>query len=229
MRIDVWTDIVCPFCTIGKAELDKALASFPHADEVTVVPRSFELHPDAPVEPLADYLTRKYGWSPSQLAAKCDHIADRAENVGLRYNWRPSLSAPTRDAHRLVKLAATEGLANEAELAFMLAYFTHAHDVSDHTVLREVAAGLGLDAGRVDAVLASDEFGDAVDADRAQAEALGVRATPFFLIDGTYGLSGAHPAETFGQALAEVWSLTHPVVDLGLAPTGPVCGPQGCA
>lgn len=229
MRIDVWTDIICPFCTIGKAELAKALESFPHADEVTVVPRSLELHPDAPVEPLTDYLTRKYGWSPAVLARQCDHIAERAERVGLTYNWRPSLSAPTRDAHRLVKLAATEGIAAEAELAFMLAYFTDARDVSDHAVLRDVAAGLGLDAARVDEVLASDEFGDTVDADGAEARRLGVTGTPFFLIDGRFGLSGAQTAETFGQALARAWAMSHPVVDLGLALAGPACGPEGCA
>lgn len=229
MRIDVWTDIICPFCTVGKAELDRALAAFPHADEVTVVPRSFELHPGAPVEPTIDYLTRKYRWSPAQLAAQCDHIAARAQGVGLTYNWRPSISAPTLDAHRLVKLAATQGLAREAEDALMLAYFTDARDVSDHGVLREVAAEVGLDAARVDEVLSSEEFADAVAADGAEAKQYGVTGTPFFLIDGKYSLSGAQPAEAFAQALTQVWALTHPVVDLGVAASGPSCGVDGCA
>ena len=229
MRIDVWTDIICPFCTVGNAELDRALASFPHADQVTVVPRSFELHPGAPVEPTTDYLTRKYGWPPAQLAAQCDHIAARAESVGLTYHWRPSISAPTLDAHRLVKLAAAQGLAREAERAFMLAYFTDARDVSDHAVLREVAAAVGLDAARIDQVLASDEFADAVAADGAEARQYGVTGTPFFLIDGKYGISGAQPAEAFSRALMQVWAETHPVIDLGSGASGPACGVDGCS
>ena len=201
MRIDVWTDIICPFCTIAKAELDKALASFPHADEVTVVPRSYELHPGAPVEPTTEYLEKKYGWSPEQLARQCDHIDASARRLGLTYNWRPSINAPTLDAHRLVKLATTQGLGRPAEDAFMHAYFTDAKDVSDHDVLREVAASVGLDPTRVDEVLASDEFADAVAADSAEARRHGVTGTPFFLIDGKYALSGAQPAEAFGEAL----------------------------
>lgn len=233
VRIDVWTDIICPFCTVGKAELDRALASFPHADEVTVVPRSFELHPGATVEPTTTYLERKYGWTPAQLAAQCDAIDARARAVGLRYHWRPSINAPTRDAHRLVKLAATVGLAREAEDAFALAYFTDAADVSDHGVLRERAASVGLDAVRVEQVLASDEFADAVASDTAEAKALGITGTPFFLIEGKYGVSGAQTAEAFGRALAQVWAESHPVVpllDLGLGgASGPACGPDGCA
>ncbi len=232
MRIDVWTDIICPFCTIAKAELDKALASFPHADEVTVVPRSCELHPGAPVEPTTEYLEKKYGWSPEQLARQCDHIDASARRLGLTYNWRPSINAPTLDAHRLVKLATTQGLGRPAEDAFMHAYFTDAKDVSDHDVLREVAASVGLDPTRVDEVLASDEFADAVAADSAEARRHGVTGTPFFLIDGKYALSGAQPAEAFGEALNRVWAETHPVtplIDLGLGEAGPACAPDGCA
>ncbi len=231
MRIDVWSDIICPFCTVGKAELERALAAFPHADQVTVVPRAFELHPGAAVEPTIDYLETKYGWTPAQLAAQCDAIDARARAVGLHYNWRPSISAPTLDAHRLVKLAATQGLERQAEDAFMLAYFTDAADVSDHGVLRRVAASVGLDAAAVDEVLASDAFADAVAADTAEAQAYGVHGTPFFLIDGTYGVSGAQTAAAFGQALTRVWAETHPIVpllDLG-GPAGPSCGPDGCA
>lgn len=231
MRIDVWTDIICPFCTIAKAELDKALESFPHADAVVVVPRSFELHPGAPVELTTEYLEKKYGWSPELLARQCDHIDARARELGLTYNWRPSINAPTLDAHRLVKLAATSGLARSAEDAFMHAYFTAAQDVSDHEVLREVAASVGLDARRVEEVLASNEFADAVAADTAEARRLGVTGTPFFLIDGRYTLSGAQPAEVLGEALTTVWAEIHPVTPLaglGIGAAAPACGPGGC-
>lgn len=233
MRIDVWTDIICPFCTIAKAELDKALASFAHADDVTLVSRSYELHPGAPVEPTTEYLAKKYGWSPELMARQCNHIDARARQLGMTYNWRPSINAPTLDAHRLVKLAETWGLARQAEDAFMLAYFTDAKDVSDHRVLREIASGVGLDPVRVDEVLHSDEFADAVAADSAEARSLGVTGTPFFLIDGKYALSGAQPAEALAAALGRVWAETHPVrplVDLGIGTAGgPACGPDGCA
>lgn len=233
MRIDVWTDIICPFCTIAKAELDQALASFPHADPVTVVPRSYELHPGAPVEPTTQYLEKKYGWSQALVARQCDHIDARARTLGMTYNWRPSINAPTLDAHRLVKLAAAEGLARQAEDAFMHAYFTDAQDVSDHDVLRDVAASVGLDAARVDEVLASDKFADAVAADTAEAQRHGVTGTPFFLIDGQYTISGAQPAEALREALDRVWADTHPIkplINLGIGTAAaPSCGPDGCA
>nr|NLI49930.1 DsbA family oxidoreductase [Propionibacterium sp.] len=230
MRIEIWSDIVCPFCTIGKAELDKALAAFPHADEVTIVPRSFELQPGgSAVEPVAEHLAVKYGWSPAQVAAQCDRIDARAAGLGLRYDWRAAIAAPTLDAHRLVKLAATVGLARKVETALMLAHFSEGRDVSDHGVLAEVAVGAGLDANRVAEVLASDEYADAVRADQAEAAALGVRGVPFFVVDGRFGVSGAQSAETFGEALARAWSLTHPIVDLGVQGTGPACGPDGCS
>lgn len=229
MRIDFWSDIICPFCTIGKAELERALASFPHADQVTIVPRSFQLQPDAArVEPVAEHLAHKYGLSAAQVAAQSDQIAARASGLGLEFNWRVALAAPTLDAHRLVKLAATVGRAREVETALMLAYFTEGRDVSDHGVLTEVALAAGLDAARVAEVLASDEFLDAVRADQDEAAQLGVRGVPFFVIEGRFGVSGAQSAEAFAQALTRAWALTHPVVDLGVGVSGPACGPDGC-
>ena len=233
MRIDIWSDIICPFCTIGKAELDAALAGFPHADEVTIVPRSFELQPSdgtpRSVEPVVEHLMRKYGISEAQVAAQNDQLAARASGLGLEFNWRGSLAAPTLDAHRLVKLAATVGLAREVETALMTAYFTEGRDISDHAVLREVAEHAGLDAARVAEVLASGEFADAVRADQAEAAALGVRGVPFFVIDGRLGVSGAQPSNTFGRALAQAWATSHPVVEFASETAGDSCGVDGCA
>lgn len=233
MRIDIWSDIICPFCTIGKAELDATLATFAHADDVTIVPRSFELQPGdgtpRPVEPVVEHLVRKYGITEAQVAAQNDQIAARASRLGWEFNWREALAAPTLDAHRLVKLAATVGLAREVETALMAAYFTHGRDVSDHEVLTEVAVTAGLDAGRVAEVLASGEYADAVRADQAEAAALGVRGVPFFVIDGRLGVSGAQTSETFGRALAQAWAASHPVVDLASQTAGDSCGVDGCA
>ena len=232
MRIDIWSDIICPFCTVGKAELDAALAAFPHADEVTIVPRSFELQPSdgtpRVVEPVMEHLTRKYGISETQVAAQNDAIAERASALGLAFDWRHALAAPTLDAHRLVKLAATVGLAREVETALMTAYFSEGRDVSDHAVLAEVGTSSGLDAARVAEVLASDEFADAVRADQREAAELGVRGVPFFVIDGRLGVSGAQASETFGRALAQAWATSHPVTDLTSQTAGDSCGVDGC-
>ena len=151
MRIEVWTDVVCPFCYIGKRELQTALAGFEHSDEVDVVWRAFELDPDAPAEgqDTTGLLMDKYQMSSAQVAAQNEQLAARAAEVGLTYNWRQSKSANTLDAHRLVKLADTEGLAEQATERLMQAYFTDGLVVSDHDVLVRIGTGIGLAADRV--------------------------------------------------------------------------------
>lgn len=210
MRIDIWSDAICPFCLIAKVELDKAIATFPHRDEVTLVRRTLAIHADVPVEPIPAYLNRKYGWSAAQIASQCDAIAARAASLGLVYNWRQATSAPTLDTHRLIAYAETVGLGAEVERAITLAHFTDGRDISDHTVLNDIARAHRLDADAVDHVLASDEFADVVAADAAEAHAMGVTGTPFTLLDGEYGVSGAQSSEAFASALAQVWAIRHP-------------------
>jgi len=231
MRIEIWSDVVCPWCYIGKRRLESALAAFPHRDEVEIVWRSYQLDPAAPTEvteTAREMLARKYRMSPAQAAEAQGRVIMLAAEEGMHWRHEDSPHANTRDAHRLLHLAADAGVQGELKEALLDAYFTHARNIADHAVLREVATGVGLDAARVDEVLASKEYDDAIDADVAQAAAYGSTGVPFFVIDQKYGVSGAQPTELFGQVLERAWSESHPT----LKPIGggaDACGPDGCA
>lgn len=212
MRIDIWSDLVCPFCLIGKVELSTALSRFEHRDDVTIALRSYELDPEhgSHSGPMLDRLVSTYGLTREQAEKNCVQVADRAASVGLEYNWQAAVDASTFDAHRLVKAAAVLDLGPAVEAALMTASFTHGEDLSDHATLTGVVSYAGLDEQRAAAVLASDAHADDVRADEMAARQLGISGVPFFLIDGTYGVSGAQSADTFTQALTQVWALTHP-------------------
>jgi predicted DsbA family dithiol-disulfide isomerase len=240
VRIDIWSDVVCPWCSIGKRRLERALAGFPHRDEVEVVYHSFLLDPGAPTEPTEtaqQMLARKYGLTLEDAAEKQGAVIAVAAEEGM--DWQRHADSPhvgTVDAHRLLHLALAEGgPAQQAVLkdALLQAYFGEAANLADHKVLRDLALGAGLEAARVDQVLASDEHAADVAADIAQARALGANGVPFFVIDQKYGVSGAQPAELFAQVLDQVWSETHPAPVLQTVPAATdadaeVCGPDGC-
>ncbi|MCD6638719.1 MAG: DsbA family oxidoreductase [Nocardioides sp.] len=233
MRIDIWSDVVCPWCYIGKRRLETALADFEHPDEVEVVWHSFQLDPGAPTEPTEStsvMLARKYGQSPEGAQQMQDQVEAVAAEEGLVYRLAETMHLNTVDSHRLIHLALEQGgsvLQGRMKEALLEAYFTHARNVADHAVLREVAVGAGLDADRVDQVLASTEFTDEVWADMSQAQAYGATGVPFFVIDQKYGVSGAQPSAVFTDVLARAWSESHPAIQV-LA-TGEECGPDGCA
>jgi predicted DsbA family dithiol-disulfide isomerase len=232
VRIDIWSDVVCPWCYIGKRRLESALADFEHAEAVEVRWHSYQLDPGAPVEPnesVAEHLGRKYGGGPAAGAQMIDRVEAVAAEEGLIYRLHQAQRANTVDAHRLLHLAFDEhgaevqGRVKEALLA---AYFTDARNVADHGVLREVATGAGLDPARVDQVLASDRYAADVQADIDQANGFGAGGVPFFVIDGKYGVSGAQPAETFRQVLDRAWAEREP--SLQMVGGDDVCGPDGC-
>lgn len=231
MRIEIWSDVVCPWCYIGKRRLEKALADFEHADEVEIRYRSFELDPTAPrcgTERTIDALERTYG---PQAAAMMRQVDDVAAAEGLTFRQDETVRGSTVDAHRLLHLALDEGGAGaqqRAEEAFLSANFEQARNLSDPVQLREVAVEAGLDPARVEEVLRSEEYADAVEADVAQARAYGASGVPFFVVDATFGLSGAQSVATFRQLLDRAWSAAHPaLVEVG--GEGEVCGPDGCA
>lgn len=211
MRIDIWSDIVCPFCLIGKTELATALSNFPYADEVQIALRAFELDPGKKGNhgPVVDHLVAKYGLTREQAEQSNHQVAQRAASLGLQFNWRQAQDACTHDAHRLVKAASADGIGPQVESALMAGFFTGAQDVSDRAVLTGLATRAGLDPARVAEVLGSDAYSDDVRADEAEARRLGISGVPFFLFEGKYGVSGAQSAATFGQALGQVWQLTH--------------------
>jgi predicted DsbA family dithiol-disulfide isomerase len=233
VKVEIWSDVVCPWCYIGKRRFERALAAFPH--EVEVVYRSFELDPTAPVggaERSVESLGRRYG-GVEQVLAMQENVAQQAAVEGLSFRLGETLHVNSIAAHRLLHLALDEhGAQVQAGLkeALMSAYFEDARDLSDPVVLREVSVAAGLEAARVDTVLAGDEYAGAVRADVAQAAAYGASGVPFFVFESQYAVSGAQPTEVFSQVLDQVWQATNPSpVTLVSSPTGDVCGPDGCA
>ena len=208
MRVDIWSDIVCPWCYVGKARFERALSDFSHRDEVEVVFRAFELDPDYPEgerETPVSMLTRKYGIPEAQARAADARVAGLAEAEGLGFDsGRPV--GNTFDIHRVIHLGREKGVQQELITAVNEAYFAHARRVFDRDIITEVAAGAGLDAGAVREVLDGDAFADAVRQDELEARQLGISGVPFFVFDMALGVSGAQPAETFTSALNQAWA-----------------------
>jgi predicted DsbA family dithiol-disulfide isomerase len=209
MQVEIWSDIVCPWCYLGKRNFEQALQQFGHRDEVDVVYRSFELDPAAPADattPTVELLASKYGMTPDQAQAAQRQMEQRAAQVGLTFRMGDLCSGNTRDAHRLLQLARERGRQPELVERLHRAYFTEQDSVFDRAALTRLAADVGLDPAEVAAVLDSDQFGADVTADEATAQALGATGVPFFVIDRRYGISGAQPPELIGQALSQAWA-----------------------
>jgi predicted DsbA family dithiol-disulfide isomerase len=206
--VDIWADLVCPWCYIGKSRFDQALADFAHSDEVQVRYRSFQLDPSMPkgetVNQL-DMLRSKYGLSAAKAQEAEDRVAGLARAEGLPYDRTDGEIGNTFDAHRLVHLAADRGLAAAVLDRFNRAHFAERRSLFDHESLVALAAEAGLDPDEARQVLAGDGYGEAVDADAAQAHALGSTGVPFFVVDNRYGVSGAQPTEVFTQVLDRAW------------------------
>jgi predicted DsbA family dithiol-disulfide isomerase len=234
LRIDVWSDVICPWCHLGLAYLDRALAEFEHADAVDVVLHSFELDPTAPVRDEVPMLTRiaqKYGTTEEQVEASQARIRRLGEEVGLDLRFDQVVRGSTFDAHRLIHLAHHHGRQHEAKRALFRAVFTEGAAVGEHDTLRAVAAEVGLPADAVDDLLAGDRFAEAVRADTEVARRMGVTGVPYFLFNGEVGFGGAQPPERMLKALRAQWSdLTAASANAGLGVTGEgdVCGPEAC-
>jgi predicted DsbA family dithiol-disulfide isomerase len=208
VKVEIWSDVVCPWCYVGKRNLEAALAEFPHADQVEIEWRSFELDPTTPTRvelSMDEVLERKYGMTPEQATAANARMTGLAASVGLEYHLDRVQIGNTFDAHRLLHLAADEGLGGALKERLLRAYFTEGRAVSDPDTLAELAAEVGLDPGRVAAVLAGDEFGDEVRADEARAVELGSTGVPFFVLDGRLGVPGAQPPDVLLRLLQRVW------------------------
>jgi predicted DsbA family dithiol-disulfide isomerase len=208
MRVDIWSDVVCPWCYVGKARFEKALTGFPHRDQVEVVYHSFELDPSYPKdlkETALTMLSRKYGMPEQEAQAADARVAGlaRAEGLGFDSN-RPV--GNTFDLHRVIHLARANGVQRELLTALNQAYFAQARQVFDRDVMTEVAVAAGLDKDAVTKVLDGDAYADEVRQDEQQARELGISGVPFFVFDMALGVSGAQPTETFTSALEQAWA-----------------------
>jgi predicted DsbA family dithiol-disulfide isomerase len=212
MQVDIWSDVVCPWCYLGKRRFERALAEFEHRADVQVVYRSFELDPAAPAgttKPTVDLLADKYGMTPERAAEAQREMTDRAAADGLTFRMGNLRSGNTRDAHRLIQLAKERGRQQELVERLHRAYFTDEDSVFDHESLVRLAADAGLDRDEVASVLASDAYSDHVDTDEAMAQAIGATGVPLFVIDRKFGISGAQPADTIAQMLERAWREAH--------------------
>ena len=208
MRVDVWSDVVCPWCYLGKRRLESALARFPHADEASVVWHAFELDPSAPRRrelPPAEHLARKYGMTPEQVAASWQRLTDLAAAEGLEYHLDRTQGGNTFDAHRLIQLGAERGLQDQVKERFLRAYFTESAAIGAPEQLEALAVEAGLPRDEVADVLATDRFAEEVREDELTARGYGINGVPFFVVGGRYGVSGAQSSELLLEALAAAW------------------------
>ena len=207
MRVDIWSDVICPWCYVGKARFEKALGSFAHRDEVEVIFHSFELDPSSPRgqrDSNLEMLSKKFGKSPAEALALDDQVGSLARAEGLGFDSSRPVGN-TFDVHRVLHLGLDRGRQRELLGAINEAYFAQARDVFDGDVLTVVAVGAGLDAAEVGKVLDGDDYADAVRQDESQARQIGISGVPFFVFDMALGASGAQPAELFTSALNQAW------------------------
>jgi predicted DsbA family dithiol-disulfide isomerase len=209
MTVEVWSDIVCPWCRLGKAQLDVALARFEHAPAVSVVWRSFELDPSAPPireETLEQQLAVKLGRRPDEIASMHEQMQQRGAALGIDFRFDIAQSGNTFDGHRLLHLARDRGRQNALASALFQAYFTDGEPIGDPSALQRIAESCGLDPDEVREVLSSDAYARDVRADEEAARAMQVSGVPFFVFDGRFAASGAQPPEVLLAGLEQAWA-----------------------
>ena len=235
MNVEIWSDVVCPWCYIGKRRFERAVASFGHPDEVTVTYRSFELDPDAPAQRTgtqAEHLARKYGMTIAQAEQTGQQMTQRAAADGLEFRFDLIRGGNTFDAHRLLHLAKDYGLQPEVKERLLRATFTEGLPIADKPTLARLAADAGLPAAQVQAAMHGDAYADAVRADERQAARYGITGVPFFVADGKYAVSGAQPPEVLLQLLRRAYHETSQLTPVAVtADTNPEasCDGDSCA
>jgi predicted DsbA family dithiol-disulfide isomerase len=228
VHVEIWSDIACPWCYIGKRRFEAALADFEHRDEVRVTWRSFELDPAAPGERPGDravHLAEKYGSSVEQAQGMQQHMTEVAAGEGLDFHFDIARDGNTFDAHRVLHLAEAHGAQDALKERLMRAYLTDGELMSDHAALERLAVEAGLPADEVRAVLATDRYAAEVREDERTAGSLGISAVPFFVVDRAFGASGAQPPEVLGDLLRRGWE-ARPAITV--VADGETCGPDGC-
>jgi len=206
--VEIWSDVVCPWCYLGKRRFENALSRFEHRDDVEVVWRSFELDPNAGPSsdaPAAERLAAKYGMSAEEAKANHDRLTALAAADGLEYHLDRTRGGNTFDAHRLIQLGKARGIQDAVKERLMRGYFTETVAIDDRETLITLAAEAGLDADEARAVLASDDYADAVRSDEELARRIGINGVPFFVLGRRYGVSGAQEADVLLEALDKSW------------------------
>lgn len=212
MKVEIWSDVVCPWCYVGKRNFEAALAEFPHRDQVEVVWKAYELDPTGPAVrdgAYVDRLSSKYNVPTQQAQAMVDGMTARAAEVGLDFRFDIARPGNTFDAHRVLHLALERGVQDQVKERLLRATFTEGEPIGDRDTLVRLAGEAGLDEAEVREVLDGDAFADAVRMDEAEAAGFNISGVPFFVIDRTYGVSGAQPPATLAGVLQRAWDETH--------------------
>ena len=230
MKVEIWSDVMCPFCYIGKRKFENALAQFPHKENIEVIWKSFQLDSTTVTDPSLnsiEYLAHKKGWSKQQALETTAHVTNIAKQVGLDFHFDKAVVANSFDAHRLSHLAKKCGKQNELEEKLFKAYFTEGKNTANHFTLTEIGKELGMDEKEIMDVLNSSTYSKEVEQDIMEAQQIGVRGVPFFVLDRKYAVSGAQESETFLGALTRAYN-EH--LNVALEPTASSCdcSDEGC-
>lgn len=234
MRVEIWSDIVCPWCAIGKARFEQALADVPYRDEVEVVWRSFELDPHAPARREGDYvamLARKYGASHEQAQAMVDRMTETAAAEGLQFDFSIARPGNTFDAHRVLHLAQARDVQHEVAARFLRGYHSEGEAIGDHGTILRLAVDAGLDDAEVADVLSGDRYAEAVRAEEEQAVEFGCSGVPFFVLDRRFAIPGAQTPDIMREALDRAHAASAPleVVTSAGPSDDPSCDDGACA
>lgn len=231
MKVEIWSDVMCPFCYIGKRKFEKALEQFPQKEKVEVEWKSFQLNPTMKTDPqknINQYLSEAKGWSIEYAKKVNESVTARAKGVGLTYNFDKAIVANSFDAHRFSHLAKKHRLQDKAEERLFSAYFTEGKNTADHNTLIQLGIDIGLNADEVKQMLNSNVFTDDVRRDIYDAQQVGVQGVPFFVLDNQYAVSGAQESDLFLQALTAAWKESVKENPLTELTEGEVCTPESC-
>ena len=230
MIVEIWSDILCPWCYIGKREFDSALAQFKHKEQLQVIWKSFELDPSAKKDydgNLYDLLSSKYNIPVAKAREMTGALVARAKQTGLVYNMDAAQATNSLDAHRLIHLAMKHGLQEKVIEGLSAAYLTEGRHIGHHETLVEIGVSAGLDADEISSILNSDDYTEEVRKDEYEAQNLRIKGVPFFLIDRKYSISGAQPKEVFLEALEKIWNELYPRAESVTAASGAQCDTDG--
>ena len=236
MKVEIWSDVMCPFCYIGKRHFEQAIEKLPFKNEIEVDWKSFQLNPEyhnTNKETVYDYLSRSKGMPVEQAKQMTKQVVDMAANAGLTIDFDKNIPANTFNAHRLIHLAAKHNLQDLAEEKLFEAHFVNSKNIGETDVLVDLAVEIGLDKAEALAVLNSDQFAEAVRYDIYESQNLGIRGVPYFVMDRKYGVSGAQPVQAFTDALTQSfteWKSAQPKTTLTSLNKNDdaVCDENGC-
>jgi predicted DsbA family dithiol-disulfide isomerase len=233
LKIQIWSDIMCPYCYIGKRRIEGALAEFPHAANVEIEWKSFQLDASfiaSEADNMVEHLAEKYRKDKAWAQEMMDSMTQNAKNSGLDFHFEKAIMANSFNAHRLLHLAKKHNKSNELEELLFKAYLTDGKNINNLDTLSELGIEAGLDKNEIETVLHSDAYAEAVKQDIEMAQNVGVQGVPFFVFDNKYAVSGAQHVETFVKTLEKVWEEGDfkPTVTLIETNDGSSCGIDGC-